>query len=106
MPGEVVTPDSIDDGAALDVRPDAAYGVRASYELRLGDVIVSARVHDGRVDAAAAPLPGADCVIEAGPGIRAVMAGEITANEAIENGIVRVSGKRRLFDRFAEMFRI
>ncbi|HEY6326365.1 MAG TPA: helix-turn-helix domain-containing protein [Candidatus Cybelea sp.] len=105
-PGEIVTPDSMAMALRSTFRPDAAGGVSAGYELRLGDVVVSARVHDGTVEAAAAPLPGADCVIEAGPGIRAVMAGEMTPKEAIENGVVRVSGKRRLFDRFAEMFRI
>jgi len=105
-PGEVVTPDSMAMALRSTFRPHAANGVTAAYELRLGDVVVSARVHDGTIEAAAEPLPGADCVIEAGPGIRAVMAGEITANEAIEQGVVRITGKRRLFDRFAEMFRI
>jgi DNA-binding HxlR family transcriptional regulator len=106
QPGEIVTPDSMATALRTTFRPDAAGGVRAGYELRLGDVVVSARVEDGRVEAAASPLPGADCVIEAGPGIRAVMAGEMTPKEAIESGVVRVSGKRQLFDRFAKMFRI
>lgn len=86
-------------------RAEPAEGVRASYELRLrrhGSV----RMRDGTVEAAAEPLPGADLVIEAGPGIRALMAGEITPAAAIEDGVVRVDGKRRLFEQFAEMFRI
>lgn len=105
-PGEIVTPDSMAMALRTTFRPAAAEDVRASYELRLGDVVVSARVRDGKVEAAAEPLPGADCIIEAGPAIRAVMAGEMTPKEAIESGAVRVSGKRQLFDDFAQMFRI
>jgi len=105
-PGEVVTPDSMAMALRSTFRPEAADGVRAGYELRLGDVVVNARIHDGTVEAAAEPLPGADCVIEAGPAFRAVMAGEITPDEAVESGAVRVTGERQLFDRFAKMFRI
>jgi len=103
---EIVTPDSMVMALRSTFRAEAAQGVRASYELRLGDVTVSARVHDGTVEAAAEPLPGADLVIEAGPGIRALMAGEITPAAAIEDGVVRIDGKRRLFEQFAKMFRI
>jgi hypothetical protein len=34
------------------------------------------------------------------------MAGEITPAAAIEDGVVGIVGKRRLFDQFAKMFRI
>jgi putative sterol carrier protein len=103
---EIITPDSMVMALRSTFRAEAAEGVRASYELRLGDVTVSVRMRDGTVEAAAEPLPGADLVIEAGPGIRALMAGEITPAAAIEDGVVRVDGKRRLFEQFAEMFRI
>jgi DNA-binding HxlR family transcriptional regulator len=103
---EIITPDSMTMALRSTFRAEAAEGVRASYELRLGEVTVNARVQGGAVEAAAGPLSGADLVIEAGPGIRALMAGEITPDQAIEDGIVRVNGKRRLFEQFAEMFRI
>jgi DNA-binding HxlR family transcriptional regulator len=105
-PDEIVTPDSIAMALRSTFRPEACQGVRANYELRLGDVVVHARVHDGSIEAATGRLPDADLVIEAGPGIRALMAGEITAGQAIEQGVARVSGKRQLFDQFAKIFRI
>ena len=43
---------------------------------------------------------------EAGPGIRALMTGEVSPAAAIENGIVRVTGDPELLTRFAEIFRI
>ena len=69
--------------------------MRAGYELRVGEIVLHARVDDGRVAVAAGALPGADLAIEAGPGIRALMAGELSPAEAIENGTVRLTGDRR-----------
>jgi hypothetical protein len=80
--------------------------LRAGYELRVGDIVLHARVDDGRVDVGAGSLPGADLLIEAGPGIRALMAGELTPAAAIETGTVRVIGNQNLLTRFAEIFRI
>ena len=52
------------------------------------------------------PLTRPDLVIEAGPGIRALMAREVTPEEALKKKIVRVRGDRKLLTRFAEMFQI
>jgi len=51
-------------------------------------------------------LAGADLTIEAGPRIRALMAGELSPPEAVENCTVRLTGKSELLTRFAEIFRI
>ena len=48
----------------------------------------------------------ADVTIDAGPGIRAVMAGEMSPDDAIAEGVARVTGDKKLFPRFAEIFRI
>jgi hypothetical protein len=45
-------------------------------------------------------------VIEAGPGIRALFLGEITPDDAVTSGIVRLRGTRELLDVFATVFRI
>ncbi len=103
---EVVTPDSLVMALRTTFRAQNAADVRASYELRVGDVVVHARVQGGTVEAAAGPLPGADLTIEAGPGIRALMAGEMTPAQALNGGSVRVRGKRQLLSRFADIFRI
>jgi hypothetical protein len=80
--------------------------LRAGYELRVGEIVLHARVDDGRVEVAEGALPGADLVIETGPAIRALMAGELSPAAAVENGAVRLKGSRKLLTRFVEIFRI
>jgi DNA-binding HxlR family transcriptional regulator/putative sterol carrier protein len=104
--GEVVTPDSMVMALRTTFRPEAARRLRRSFELRLGDVVLNARVRDGTVEVAAGPLPGADLAIESGLGLRALMAGEIGPAEAIASGAVHVRGDAALLERFAEVFRI
>jgi putative sterol carrier protein len=68
--------------------------------------VLHARVGDGRVEVAEGPLPGPDLTIVAGPGIRALMAGELSPAAAVETGAVQVTGDPALLARFAEIFRI
>ena len=106
QPGEILTDDSMIMAMRSTFRPEAARGLRAGFELRLGEIVLAIRVADGAVGVVAEPLPDADLVIEAGPGIRRLMAGEITSETAIAEGIVRISGDPVLLTRFAELFRI
>lgn len=105
-PDEIVTADSMVMALRSIFRPQAARGVHTAYELHLGEIVVSARVANGEVTVTAGPLPAADLVIEAGPGIKSLMAAEISADEAIEQGIVRVTGPAELLAQFAHIFRI
>ena len=61
---------------------------------------------DGRLEVGEGPLADADLAIEAGPGIRALMAGELSPAAAIKNGVVRITGDAELLSRFAQIFRI
>jgi len=103
---ETITVDSLITALRSTFHPEAARGLRAGYELRLGEIVLHARVDGGRVEVAEGSLPGADLAIEAGPGIRALMAGELSPARAIENGTVHVTGDPELLTRFAEIFRI
>jgi len=105
-PDEVVTPDSMVMAFRSTFRPEAAQGLTASFEVRLGEIALHVHVEDGEahVDAGAAPAP--DLVIETGPAIKALLAGELTPAEARANGSVRLTGDPRLLDRFAALFRI
>jgi DNA-binding HxlR family transcriptional regulator len=105
-PDETVTVDSMVMALRSTFRAAAATGRRIGFELRLGDVVIHARVGNGKIAAGAGALPGADLIIEAGPGIRALMAGEITPEQALEAGAVRITGDPKLLSRFAQMFRI
>jgi DNA-binding HxlR family transcriptional regulator len=104
--GEVITPDAIRLALRATFDPERARGVRASYELRLGPVIVNARVDDGRLVVGGGPLPEARLVIETGPAIRALMAGELSPAEATASGAVQLTGDPQGLDQFVELFRI
>jgi DNA-binding HxlR family transcriptional regulator len=103
---EVVTEDSMIMALRTTFRSEEARGVKAAYELHLGDIVFHAIVNNGEVTVAKGPIEKPDLVIEAGPGIRAVMAQEISPDEALKAKIVSIKGNRDLFRRFARMFRI
>jgi len=105
-PDEIITPDSMLMALRSTFRPDAAGDANVGYELRLGPIVLHARVADGTLSVGEGPLAGADLVIEAGPAIKALFAGELTPREAVDTGCVRLTGDAALLDRFAELFQI
>jgi DNA-binding HxlR family transcriptional regulator len=105
-PDETITLDSLITALRTTFHPAAARRFRAGYELRVGEIVLHARVDNGRVTVAEGALPGADLAIAAGPGIRALMAGELSPAAAIESGTVQLTGNPELLTRFAEIFRI
>jgi DNA-binding HxlR family transcriptional regulator len=105
-PDEAITVDSLVTALRTTFRPDAARGVRAGFELRIGVIVLHALVDDGGVRVAAGPLPGADLVIETGAGIRGLMAGEVCPADAIATGTVKLTGDAALLTAFAQIFRI
>lgn len=105
-PDEVITADSIITALRTTFHPERARGFRARYELRLGDIVLNAAVENGKLKAAEGPAEKADLIMETGPGLRPLMAGEVNAREAIKNGSVHVTGDTALLERFAEIFHI
>ena len=105
-PGEVVTPESLIMALRTTFQEKPARDVRANYELHAGDVVIHARVNNGKLQVAEGPLEDADLAIEAGPGMRALMAREISPKEALANGSVRVRGNPKFLERFADVFQI
>lgn len=105
-PDETITEDSLVTALRTTFQPEAARGLHAGFELHVGEIVLHARVDDGKIHAAAGPLPQTDLVIHAGPGIRALMAGEIGPADALAQGVVKVDGDPALLERFAEIFRI
>jgi DNA-binding HxlR family transcriptional regulator len=106
LPADIVTTDSLTLALRATFRPEAARKLRAGYELRVGEIVVHARIDRGSLEAGAGPLPEADLVIETGPAIRALLAGELGPAEAIESGGVRLNGDPDLLTRFLEVFQI
>lgn len=105
-PDEIVTVDSLIMALRATFQPRSAAGVHASYELRIGDIVVNVRVSDSQLAVASGPLPGADLVLEPGMGLKALMAGEITAAELMADENVRFTGDRALVELFGRMFHI
>jgi DNA-binding HxlR family transcriptional regulator len=103
---EIVTVDSLIVALRTIFRPEAAIDLHVSYELRLGDIVLHARIDDGVLEAGAGPLAEPDLVIDTQLAIKGLMAGEISPAEAIEHGDVRLTGDPSLLDRFVEVFRI
>lgn len=103
---EVITADSLVMALRTTFRSPEAKGIRANYELRMGDVTLNAQVNDGKLSAGSGPSASPDLIIETGPGLKALMAGEITPRDALAQHLVRIKGKRQLLDCFARIFRI
>jgi DNA-binding HxlR family transcriptional regulator/putative sterol carrier protein len=105
-PDDTFTADSVFLALRSTFRPEAARGLHASYELRIGDIVVHARVDDGSLEVDEGPLSGADLVLETDYSLHALLMGELNPNDAIASGRVRLQGDRDLLDRFVEVFNI
>jgi DNA-binding HxlR family transcriptional regulator len=105
-PDEILTVDSLVMAMRSTFDPAAAAGVRATYELRVGDIVLHIRVTDGEVRVGEGAVSDADLVIETGPAIKALMAAELRPADAVANGSVRLTGDDRLLARFVEMFHV
>ncbi|UJP09822.1 helix-turn-helix transcriptional regulator [Microbacterium sp. KUDC0406] len=113
--GDVVTADSLTVALRTAVAHDAG---DLDVELHVGEVALRVQVSDGELGIAqlappAPPVGGrlpdgeADAVIVAGPGIRRLIAGEVTAAEAIAQNLVAVvRGDERMLEEFASAFHI
>jgi len=115
-PGDVVTPDSLTMALRTSFQPSVA--ADADIELHLGDIVLRVIVTAGElaVTQLAPPAPPVggrlpagepDAVIVAGPGIRRLIAGDVTPAEAIAQDLVAVvRGDESALDAFASTFHI
>ncbi|KJL29049.1 helix-turn-helix transcriptional regulator [Microbacterium azadirachtae] len=105
--GEIVTTSSIT--AALRVA--AGDGVVPSdwdttYNVRVGDIETHVVMRDGRVTADPGLLEDPDLEIVAGPGIRNLLAGTLSPQDALATGVVQIQGDPALFERFAQALHV
>jgi len=104
-PEEIVTTSSLIMAMRATFQQEAAVGVTASYEIRVGDIVFHLTVSDGALQAAGGPLADADLRLEPGAALKGLMSGEIAPADAEANGVV-YSGDSALLTKFTEMFRI
>ena len=114
--GDVVTPDSLTMALRTAFRPERAHDL--DIALHLGDVTLRVIVAAGALQVAqlapAAPPVGGvlpdgepEAVVVAGPGIRRLIAGDVSPDQAVAQDLVAVvRGDHRILSAFAETFRI
>lgn len=105
-PDDIVTTDTLVLALRSTFRPEAARKLKAGYELRLGGMVLHARVEDGALEADEGPLADADLVIETEHALHPLLTGQLSPREAIESGSVRITGEPELLERFVEVFQI
>lgn len=115
-PDDVVTPDSLTMALRTSFQPETAEHL--DIELHVGDVALRVQVAERTLRIAqlappAPPVGGAlpagdpDAVIVAGPGIRRLIGGEVSPQEAIAQDLVAVvRGDESVLDVFARTFHI
>lgn len=118
-PEDAVTADSLTMALRTAFQTDAAASLPpADYELHVGDVALRVQVSGAelRIAQLAPPAPPVggrlpdgepEIVFAAGPGIRRVIAGDLTPSAALDEGVVHVlAGDATLLERFAATFHI
>jgi DNA-binding HxlR family transcriptional regulator len=85
---------------------DAAAGVRAVYEFRVGDEVFHARVDNGTIEALHGPAQHPDAVLETNDDVFAQLAeGRISLAEAIKHNDFSVSGDKQALRQLRTLFR-
>jgi hypothetical protein len=105
-PDDVFTLDSAVLSLYTIFQAEAAIGVRVNYELHMGPNVVHALIDDGALKVAEGPHPDADLIIETAGSLKPMFAGNITPRQAIDTGLVRLTGNADLLDRFVSVFHI
>ena len=85
--------------------PDAAKGLKASYELRLGEETFYAKVSNGGFEVARGHATKPDVILEADPMIlTALVYGGHSLSQAIKSGEVKLEGDKKVMERFLKLF--
>jgi DNA-binding HxlR family transcriptional regulator len=104
--GEIVTVDSLAMALRTTFRPEAAADLRARFEVHVGDIVLHAILDGPAITVGRGPIEKPDLIVESSPALKDLMSGEITPRQALASGAMRITGSRKLFDRFAQVFRI
>jgi DNA-binding HxlR family transcriptional regulator len=106
-PEQIVTPDSMTMALRTAFRPLVAAELPpTAYAAHFGPAELLVRVDGRSLDVTRGDGP-ADLAFAAGPGIREVISGELSAGRAIASGVVEVlEGRGELLDRFADTFHL
>lgn len=104
---EVFTLDAAILSLHASFRPERAAGIHVALETRFAPgLVVHAVVYDGLLSVAEGSHPDPDLVVEARGPLRGLLAGEVTAAEAVGSGLVHLIGEPHLLDLYTDLFHI
>lgn len=101
-PDEIITPDILVMALRSTFHPSA---LKATYELRFGDIVIHAIVEADDLTVDLGPLEGA-VAIEAFAPIAPLLTGAIDGAAALKSGLLKTSGTAKDLDHFAATFPI
>lgn len=88
-------------------RPERAHNVRVSYELHYGPkMVLHAVIDDGVLKVSEGAYSDADLVVEALGSIKPLFSQEMSPQEMVDTGVLRLVGEPALLELFADMFHI
>jgi DNA-binding HxlR family transcriptional regulator len=109
---EIMTQDGLITALRVTFRAEAARGVQVNFVVEFGEMVAHACVSDGKAEIGKGHLLNPDLIIEAGPPLQLLLAGEMSPREALETGGVRLRspdggpGSPGLLAWFVELFHI
>jgi DNA-binding HxlR family transcriptional regulator len=103
---DIVTDASLMAALKATFHPEAVDDAALSYELRIGENVLHARIDGGVLELGAGPLPDADVRLDLGYTLLALMTGEMTVDDVLATGQVRVDGDPALLRRFVAIFQL
>lgn len=101
-PDEIITPDILVMALRSTFQPGK---LKAKYELRFGDIVIHALIDGDNLTVDPGPLKGA-VVLTAYAPIAPLLAGTISAKQAIDTGLIKTSGTPKNLTHFATAFPI
>jgi DNA-binding HxlR family transcriptional regulator len=85
--------------------PDSAKGLKANYELRLGEETFVARVFNNQFEIVRGNATKPDTILETDPvTLTALVYQGRSLNEAIKSGEVKLEGDKKIMERFFKLF--
>ncbi len=75
-----------------------------SFKLHLGEMVVHARVEDGRLEVGEEPLPEADLTLETDLTLVDILEGTLGPEDTIGRGSLTVTGDRRRLEQLTRLF--
>jgi len=104
-PGDLFSMDMAILALRATFRPERAHGVRASFEVRFGELVVTATVDDGELTVSEGGHTDADVVVDT-PFLRRLMADELSPTDALWLGLIEPKGDPAKLNTFVELFHI